>query len=270
MTSSAFPGAGSRQLSATSSVTVWRRRTGDWASAGHPPPLLVRPDGTAVYLEAGPNQQPAVGVGNRPHATQSSLVVAPGEMLLLYTDGLIERSDRADGVALLQRTRVHDGIDLDTYCDGLIDDLAPAQVRRDDVALLALRRTPPSESVLELRPMAVTAAAGETRQRLRPWLATNSFDAQAASDAVVAVSEAVANAVEHSGISPNEQVTVRARLRSGRLGVTIRDTGRWRRTREDPSRGFGLKLMRSLMDTVDIDRRGDGTRIELTLTADPS
>jgi anti-sigma regulatory factor (Ser/Thr protein kinase) len=244
--------------------------TGDWASAGHPPPLLVRPEGTAVYLDAGQNQQPALGVGNRPGATQSSLVVAPGETLLLYTDGLIERSDRADGVALLQRTRVHDGIDLDTYCDGLIDDLAPAQVRRDDVALLALRRTPPSESVLELRPMAVTAAAGETRQRLRPWLATNSFDAQAASDAVVAVSEAVANAVEHSGISPNEQVTVRARLRSGRLGVTIRDTGRWRRTREDPSRGFGLKLMRSLMDTVDIDRRGDGTRIELTLTADPS
>ena len=240
----------------------------DWASAGHPPPLLVRPEGSAVYLEAGPNQQPALGVGEPPNAKQSGLVVAPGEMLLLYTDGLIERSDRANGVALLQRTRAHDGIDLDTYCDALIDDLAPAQVRRDDVALLALRRTPPSESVLELRPLAVTAAPAETRRRLRPWLAAQSFDAQAASDAVVAVSEAVANAVEHSGISPNGQVTVRARLSSGRLGVTIRDGGRWRRTRGDSSRGFGIKLMHSLMDTVTIDQRGDGTRVELTLTAD--
>jgi serine/threonine-protein kinase RsbW len=84
------------------------------------------------------------------------------------------------------------------------------------------------------------------------------------------VSEAVVNAVEHSGITPNEQLTVRARLASGRLDITVRDTGRWRRTREDPLRGFGLKLMRSLMDTVNIDERGDGTRVELTLTADPS
>jgi signal transduction histidine kinase/FixJ family two-component response regulator len=243
---------------------------GDWASAGHPPPLLVGSDGTAAYLEAGPNQQPALGVGTRPAATQSGLVVAPGEMLLLYTDGLVERRDRADGVALLQRRRPCDGIDLDTYCDALIDELAPIEVRRDDVALLALRRTPSSESVLELRPPAVATAARETRRRLRPWLAAHSFDPDAASDAVVAVSEAVVNAVEHSGITPNEQLTVRARLASGRLDITVRDTGRWRRTREDPLRGFGLKLMRSLMDTVNIDERGDGTRVELTLTADPS
>ena len=189
-------------------------------------------------------------------------------MLLLYTDGLIERSDRADGFALLQRTRAHEGIDLDTYCDALIDDLAPARVRRDDVAVLALRRTPPSESILELRPLAVTTAARYTRRHLRPWLAAHSFDPQAASDALVAVSEAVANAVEHSGISRNEQVTVRARLRSGQLGVTIRDPGRWRRARADPSRGFGLKLMHALVDTVNVDQRGDGTRVELTLTAD--
>jgi DNA-binding response OmpR family regulator/serine phosphatase RsbU (regulator of sigma subunit)/anti-sigma regulatory factor (Ser/Thr protein kinase) len=241
---------------------------GDWASAGHPPPLLVRSEGAAVYLEAGPNQQPALGVGKRPNATQSALVVGAGEMLLLYTDGLIERSDRADGAALLQRARALDGIDLDTYCDALIDHLAPPQVRRDDVALLALRRTPPSESVLELRPLAAVTAASEIRRRLGPWLSARSFDAQAAGNALVAVSEAVANAVEHSGISPNDQVTVRARLGSGRLDVTIRDTGRWRHTREDPSRGFGLKLMHSFMDTVKIDRRSDGTRIELTLTAD--
>ena len=241
---------------------------GQWASAGHPPPLLVRPEGAAVYLEAGPNQQPALGVGTEPAPTHGELVIGSGEMLLLYTDGLIERSDRADGFALLQRTRAHEGIDLDTYCDALIDDLAPARVRRDDVAVLALRRTPPSESILELRPLAVTTAARYTRRHLRPWLAAHSFDPQAASDALVAVSEAVANAVEHSGISRNEQVTVRARLRSGQLGVTIRDPGRWRRARADPSRGFGLKLMHALVDTVNVDQRGDGTRVELTLTAD--
>lgn len=196
---------------------------GEWASAGHPPPLLVGPEGAAVYLEAGPNQQPALGVGTEPVATHGELAVAPGEMLPLYTDGLIERSDRAD------------------------------------VAVLALRRTPPSESVLGLRPRAVSTAARDTRRRLGPWLAAHSFDPQAASDALVAVSEAVA-----------EQVTVRARLGSGRLEVTIRDTGRRRPARVDPLRGFGLNLMRSLMDTVKVDQRGDGTRVELTPTPDSS
>ena len=242
--------------------------TGVWTSAGHPPPVLVRPDGAAVYLAAGPNQQPALGVSNHPNASQSALVVAPGEMLLLYTDGLVERRDRVDGMALLKRTGAHDGIDLDTYCDAIIDRLAPAKVRRDDVALLALRRIAPSECVLELRPLATITAAGEARRSLRSWLAAHTFDAQATGDVLVAVSEAVANSVDHSGISPNEQVTVRARLRSGHLGVTVRDTGRWRRPRENPSRGFGLELMHSLMDTVNIDQRGDGTRVELTVTAD--
>ena len=60
---------------------------------------------------------------------------------------------------------------------------------------------------------------------------------------------------------------MRARLRSGQLGVTIRDPGWWRRTRADPARGFGLKLMHALVDTVNVDQRGDGTRVELTLTA---
>lgn len=189
-------------------------------------------------------------------------------MLLLYTDGLVERRDRVDGMALLKRTGAHDGIDLDTYCDAIIDRLAPAKVRRDDVALLALRRIAPSECVLELRPLATITAAGEARRSLRSWLAAHTFDAQATGDVLVAVSEAVANSVDHSGISPNEQVTVRARLRSGHLGVTVRDTGRWRRPRENPSRGFGLELMHSLMDTVNIDQRGDGTRVELTVTAD--
>ena len=208
---------------------------GDWASAGHPPPLLVRPRRTrpSTWPPAKTNS-PALGVGSRPNATQSKLVVAPGEMLLLYTDGLVERRDRTDGAALLQSTGARDGIDLDTYCDDLIDRLAPADVRRDDVALLALRRTTPSESVLELRPFATVSAPAETRRRLRPWLAAHSFDTQAAGDVLVAVSEAVANSVEHSGISPNDQVTVRARLGSGRLGVTVRDTGRWRRTAQGP------------------------------------
>ena len=189
---------------------------GDWASAGHPPPLLVRPEGAAVYLEAGENQQPALGVGGRPSRRRQARRRARRDAAALHRRA-DRASDRADGVALLQRTRPTTASTW-TPTATLDRRLAPARVRRDDVAVLALRRTPPSESVLELRPLAVSTAARYTRRRLRPWLAAHSFDPEAAGDALVAVSEAVANAVEHSGISPNEQVTVRARLGSGRLG----------------------------------------------------
>ena len=61
-----------------------------WTSAGHPPPLLLTPDGHAHYLEAGQGLvlgAPLVTGTSRPDATQS---LPPASTLLLYTDGLIE------------------------------------------------------------------------------------------------------------------------------------------------------------------------------------
>jgi serine phosphatase RsbU (regulator of sigma subunit) len=74
-------------------------RTLTWAQAGHPPPVLVRGPW------AGPLDPPdgiLLGAGREEYAA-SVLALAPGDLLLLYSDGLIERRDRsvADGPALL-------------------------------------------------------------------------------------------------------------------------------------------------------------------------
>ncbi|MFD5740605.1 SpoIIE family protein phosphatase [Streptomyces massasporeus] len=115
-----------------------------WTSAGHPPPLLLTPDGQAQYLEAG--QGVVLGVppgtgGSRPSAAQS---LPPGSTLLLYTDGLIEipGSDLDTGLARLRRHALalaHEP--LDTLCDQLPARMPPGST--DDVALLALRLPSP-------------------------------------------------------------------------------------------------------------------------------
>ena len=70
-----------------------------YSSAGHPPAIVVGPDGAARFLEAAGSLPLAVDDDrDRPEA---DVVLAPGSTLLLYTDGLIERRDRDldDGMA---------------------------------------------------------------------------------------------------------------------------------------------------------------------------
>ncbi|MFI1755003.1 SpoIIE family protein phosphatase [Streptomyces sp. NPDC020571] len=111
-----------------------------WTSAGHPPPLLLSPDGTACYLEAGQGlllgTGPVTGAG-RPDATHP---LEPGSTLLLYTDGLVETpgSDLDTGLDRLRRhVLAHAAEPLDTLCDQILAHVPPGST--DDVALLALR-----------------------------------------------------------------------------------------------------------------------------------
>ena len=58
-----------------------------YRSAGHPPPILRHPDGTLAYLD--PPGLP-LGLHEREDAETPAIVLEPGSLLVLYTDGLIE------------------------------------------------------------------------------------------------------------------------------------------------------------------------------------
>lgn len=62
------------------------------ASAGHDPPLLRQPDGSRQWLEVEPG--PALGFEESPVFTEWQGILAPGAMLLLYTDGVTEAMTR--------------------------------------------------------------------------------------------------------------------------------------------------------------------------------
>ncbi|MFE2506960.1 SpoIIE family protein phosphatase [Streptomyces naganishii] len=107
--------------------------------AGHPPPAAVRPDGTVRLLTVPPGLP--LGVGGEIFTT-TDLVLEPGSLLVLYTDGLVEArgSDIDDRLAELTQVLAQPVSSLDALCDGLLTRLVPAAAD-DDIALLVVRLT---------------------------------------------------------------------------------------------------------------------------------
>ncbi|HEY5173175.1 MAG TPA: SpoIIE family protein phosphatase [Acidimicrobiia bacterium] len=114
-----------------------------WSRAGHPPPLLVAPDGTTRFLD-DVNGAP-LGTMVREYRTATARL-DPGALIVCYTDGLIERRDRIldDGLAWLdERVREYSGDPLATLCDKLVDDPFVPHPSPDDICIVALRVEPP-------------------------------------------------------------------------------------------------------------------------------
>ncbi|MFQ3555720.1 SpoIIE family protein phosphatase [Streptomyces gramineus] len=107
------------------------------ARAGHPPPVVVAPDGRAWFAElpAGP----PLGLGGM--AFESTEVeLAENSLLGLYTDGLIEGADQdvERGMARLRGALADPAADLATLCTATVEQLVPVP-QPDDIALLLTR-----------------------------------------------------------------------------------------------------------------------------------
>ncbi|MEU6882125.1 SpoIIE family protein phosphatase [Streptomyces sp. NPDC046712] len=109
--------------------------------AGHPQPLLRRPDGTAEILELPGGL--VLGIDDDATYPVTELELERGAVLALYTDGLVERpgTDIDEGVEWLRRTfSVTGSIPLTETADRLIRDARQATDRPDDIALLLAAR----------------------------------------------------------------------------------------------------------------------------------
>jgi phosphoserine phosphatase RsbU/P len=113
------------------------------ASGGHPPPVLLYADGTAYYVDTTGGQ--AVGMTAWPHFVASRFHLAPGDTLMLYTDGLTEASTGVgherydDEGALLRFAKSHSPTTASAIVDAvhrLLDGFGSGV--EDDTAVLAL------------------------------------------------------------------------------------------------------------------------------------
>ncbi|WP_327363956.1 PP2C family protein-serine/threonine phosphatase [Streptomyces sp. NBC_01296] len=119
----------------------WETHTITYSSAGHPPPALLRTDGTVEFLDQATDPP----LGARPDHVARPQATTPfteGDTLVLYSDGLIERrrEDIDTGVARLAGALVHHrGADPEPLADALLLDLLPAVGATDDTALVIVR-----------------------------------------------------------------------------------------------------------------------------------
>jgi serine phosphatase RsbU (regulator of sigma subunit) len=115
-----------------------------WSNAGHPPPLLVGPDGRARYLESEPDL--LIGLAPEVPRTEHSVPLEAGSTLLVFTDGLVERrgADLAVGLDWLARTVEElNALTVEEICDALLAQVGDRV--EDDVAIVALRAYPEDE-----------------------------------------------------------------------------------------------------------------------------
>jgi serine/threonine-protein kinase RsbW len=126
--------------------------------------------------------------------------------------------------------------------------------------------------------LAMTVAADpvllrEVRSRLRRWLAGLGWPDGEAEDIVIAVNEAVSNAIEHAYAETSAadiDITARAvtGLDGARVIVRVADHGRWRPAAVfQRYRGHGIGVVHSCMDRVEFQPSPAGTTVVLTSTA---
>jgi CheY-like chemotaxis protein/serine phosphatase RsbU (regulator of sigma subunit)/anti-sigma regulatory factor (Ser/Thr protein kinase) len=248
--------------------------TGDlrYSLAGHPPPLVVGPDGRAAYLEGGNGFPLCIegdGAGGRP---EGRATLDEDATLVLYTDGLIERRDAVidSGLArLLGAVSERHRQQPERLCDEIVDELAGGS--SDDVVFLALRREPRSSRIFRRSFPALPRSLRPVRQELRAWLAEQGVDRRRADDIVQACGEACANTVRHAYGDQLGDATLELRLRTdGTLVTRIRDAGLWRARAHTDSGGHGMEIMRALSDGVHVHSTPQGTTVVMeTLLVGP-
>jgi PAS domain S-box-containing protein len=256
-----LPGAGCT----TAFCAVLTPDTGElvYSSAGHPPPILVQADRSAQLLEDG--RTIPLGVRQDWIRPEASVVMPARSTLLLYTDGLVERRrDSLDqgiirAVGLVQEGR---SSDLDDLSSRIMARLEPDGGYQDDVALLLYRQPAP----LRMDFPADVSHLAETRSELRKWLGRAGVEPEKSQDVLIAVGEAVANAIEHGHRDRREGfVSLIADALVDQLHLTVVDSGTWKTARPgaDNTRGRGVTLMHALMDDVSIHSDDAGTTVHL-------
>ncbi|MFJ9528331.1 SpoIIE family protein phosphatase [Streptomyces sp. SID5594] len=213
------------------------------ARAGHPPPVIVSPQGAVSFPDLPPG--PPLGLGGLPFESLD-IELPEGSLLGLYTDGLIEgpEKDVEQGRIRLGRAISRDGLPLDELCEAVVKELLPVP-QPDDIALLLARTHALSPDRLvswevPLDPAAVGATRNKVARQLEAW----GLDELTMTTELI-VSELVTNAIRYA----SGPVRLRLLLQSV-LTCEVSDasstTPRLRHARTTDEGGRGLFLVAQL------------------------
>jgi anti-sigma regulatory factor (Ser/Thr protein kinase) len=235
------------------------------SSAGHPLPMMSSPGAAVATVEA--SVDPPLGVDSGIRRRTTTLDLAPGAVLALFTDGLVERRGElvTEGLARL-RGALGTG-SADQRCAAVIHTMLHGSDPADDVALLVVRREDTERPPLRVTVPAVATALVLVRTALRRWLATLGVRGDDEFNVMLGVGEAMANVVSHAYGPSGGPMDVDVSWSGGDVVATIRDTGQWRSPRGE-NRGRGLHIMDKCADEASVATTEEGTLVRLVFHVD--
>jgi serine phosphatase RsbU (regulator of sigma subunit)/anti-sigma regulatory factor (Ser/Thr protein kinase) len=239
-------------------VVDMKRAVLTFASAAHLPPLVIANGEAPHPVEVPP--APPIGAFDYTSWREHELSFGAGDSLVFYTDGLVERrgTPLRQSIELLVET-LRDVHGPEELCLTAMDRLIPRMGPADDVAVIALQLEVPSD-VLDLEWPARPTMLARVRQQIERWSALQGLDRTVATEVIIAVNEACANAIEHAYGPGRGTFAVHAERVEDWIEVRVSDTGQWRSPRHE-ARGRGLSIMRAAMDKLDVRAADDGTEV---------
>ena len=272
--------SGERFVSLMLAVLDPERAVLTYANAGHVPPILYRArTGEIEWLGEGGL---VLGVEVDSEYKVGEISLDPGDMVVLYTDGLTEapRFGRPYGQGRLSDMVTDYGMgtpgELVQALRRSVESWVAETELRDDLAIVVCQVAPDrtlGEPARELVLPNETVRVPEVRRFVASFLADVGASVEISSEVLLAVGEAAANATRH-GRSPDtrSEIRVRCSLEGPSVSISISDDG----PGFDPaaldvatlpdrfaSGGRGLFLMRSLMDEVEVDSSEMGTEVTM-------
>ncbi len=236
-----------------------------YAAAGHPPPILS-------VVGAPPRRLPTgglpLGCAPRVDAITWQFTIPQEARVVFYTDGLIENErDLIVGEELLIAAIAEiSRNDRDRAAELVQERVFGEKSNRDDAAVLVLERTAPvRDFVFSALPMVSPLARSIVTRVLEPL----QMSAERRFGVLVALGEAIANAIEHGYRGePGGRIFLRIDTQHDHLVITVEDFGRWRPYVPREERGRGIELMHAFTDGVQIRSSRESTTIVLRIKFD--
>ena len=191
--------------------------------------------------------------------------LAPGSVVALFTDGLVERRGEELDTGFARVVDVMGGADrdLDRWADALLADVLGTDEPADDVAVL-LVRAGRRAGALRLELPRHASELAQLRVALDGWLSGAGASAEELEELTVAINEVAANAIEHAGSDAEDRFEVRGEVEGGEVTVTVIDRAPWReRGQVSDTRGRGLLLARAFTDDLTIETDATATSVRL-------
>lgn len=256
-------GLGNADVATTLLVRIDRNaNTMEWASAGHPPPLLHRRDGT-VEFAVGP-AGPPLGALMHPTFPGHHEQLRPGDSLLLYTDGLVERRDEdidtgLQRLAIAAATVASVDRNPSAALRTIIDETLVGSEPRDDLAALIAHIDPTLRATV-LRIPAELSELHTARQAIDEFLETGAVPASHRNDVLLVASELCTNAIEHGAHDTCAELVIACAHRKSGIELSVTNPGSWA-VNTPIVGGRGLQIVRTVAQQLEIVPTPDGVRV---------